>query len=98
MKRYLLTPEAEFDLAEIAAYLRQSSPEAAHRVLITLRQAMQRLASMPGLGHLRPDLADEPLRFWSVYSYLIIYRSEEKPIQILRILHGARDVQSLLNG
>lgn len=51
--------------------------------------ACQRLAQMPGMG-LREDLTDEPLRFWPVYSYLIIYRPETQPLEIVRILHGAR--------
>ena len=54
------------------------------------------LPSPPGMGHFRSDLAAEPLRFWRVRSYLIIYRSEKRPIEIVRILHAARDVQAIL--
>jgi antitoxin ParD1/3/4/toxin ParE1/3/4 len=57
---------------------------------------MRRLAQTPGMGHLREDLADEPLRFWPVYSYLIIYRPETDPLEIVRVLHGARDVRAVL--
>jgi plasmid stabilization system protein ParE len=32
-----------------------------------------------------------------VHSYLIVYRWETKPLQIIRILHVARDVQAILN-
>jgi plasmid stabilization system protein ParE len=35
-------------------------------------------------------------RFFLVYSYLIVYRHEAKPLQIVRVLHAARDVQSIL--
>jgi len=42
------------------------------------------VASFPGLGPSRKDLTDEPLRFWSVYSYLIVYRPETKPLQVIR--------------
>ena len=48
------------------------------------------------MGHLRTDLAQEPLRFWPVYSYLIIYRPDAEPLEIVRVLHGARDVAQLL--
>lgn len=51
---------------------------------------------MPEMGHWREDLSSEPLRFWQVYSYLIIYRPEPRPVQILRVLHALRDVRSLL--
>jgi antitoxin ParD1/3/4/toxin ParE1/3/4 len=57
---------------------------------------MRRLAQMPGLGHLREELSDEPVRFFPVYSYLIIYRPETDPLEIVRVLHGARDVHTIL--
>jgi plasmid stabilization system protein ParE len=96
-RRFLLTPAARDDLIEISNYIqRNDGAAAAQRVRSGLREAIYRLAEMPGLGHLREDLADEPLRFWTVYSYLIIYRPETDPIQIVRVLHGARDVRRLL--
>jgi antitoxin ParD1/3/4/toxin ParE1/3/4 len=57
---------------------------------------MHRLAEMPLLGHLRQDLTAEPLRFWQVYSFLIIYRPEKSPLEVVRVLHAARDVRRLL--
>lgn len=97
MGRFVLAPVAKTDLAELAIYIReQGSPEAAKQVGEALRRAMRKLADMPGMGHARNDLADESLRFWSVYSYLIIYRPQTKPLQIIRILHGARDVETIL--
>lgn len=48
------------------------------------------------IGHLREDLADQEHRFFLVYSYLIVYLATGKPIQIVRVLHAARDVQSVL--
>jgi antitoxin ParD1/3/4/toxin ParE1/3/4 len=47
------------------------------------------------MGHLREDLADEALRFWRVYSYMIIYRPDSQPLEIVRVLHGARDTSTL---
>ena len=96
-RRYSLTQAARSDLIEIDDYLRAESPQAAVRVRAGLRAAMRKLAEHPGIGHLREDLADEPLRFWPVYSYLIIYRAEKRPIQIIRVLHGSRDVRRLLS-
>lgn len=95
-RRFLLTPAAQSDLIEIDEYLRRESMQAATRVLARLRDQMRRLAERPGMGHLREDLADEKLRFWPVYSYLIIYRADVRPIQVVRVLHGSRDARSLL--
>ncbi len=98
MTRYLLTPAARDDLLELAEFIREDRPRAAAKVLRELREVMRRLARSPEIGHLREDLADEPLRFWPVYSYLIIYRPHTRPIQILLILHGSRDIRAILEG
>ena len=99
MNRYLISPAAKSDLIEIRDYLAtQGSRRVAARVLRELRDAMQRLADMPGIGHLRLDLADEVLRFYRVYKYLIVYRPDSKPVAIVRVLHGARDVRSIIGG
>jgi hypothetical protein len=41
-------------------------------------------------------LIDEPLHFWSVHHYLIIYRAEAQPIEIVRVLSGYRDISQIL--
>ena len=98
MTRYLLTPAARGDMLELAEFIREDRPQAAAKVLRELREAMRRLAKSPEIGHLREDLADEPLRFWPVYSYLIIYRPHTRPIQILRVLHGSPDIRAVVEG
>ena len=50
---------------------------------------------MAGSGHSRPDLTTKDVRFWPVRSYLVIYR-ETVPLEIVTILHGARDIHSFL--
>ena len=96
MGRYLLTDSAKADIREIVEYIRQRSPSAATRVQSELRAQMRRLADYPGIGHRRLDLAGDDLRFSSVYSYLIIYLPETRPLQIIRVVHGARDVKRIL--
>jgi antitoxin ParD1/3/4/toxin ParE1/3/4 len=96
MSRFVLTPAARADLNEIFDYISRDSPDAAHRVLEELRTAMKKLARMPDMGHFRRDLASEPLRFWPVFSYLIIYRPEARPLQVVRVLHGARDIRRIM--
>jgi plasmid stabilization system protein ParE len=96
MKRYVLTPSAKKDVNDIWDYIAADNIEAADRVLDALESAMVRLAKNPSIGHWRDELADKRHRFWLVYSYLIVYRHEAKPLQIVRVLHAARDVQSIL--
>ncbi len=46
---------------------------------------------------MRKDLTALPVLFWPVWSYLIVYKPDTSPLAIVRILHGARDVESLLS-
>jgi plasmid stabilization system protein ParE len=96
MSRFVLTPAARGDLEEIVDFIAKDSPDAAQRVRRELQDSMRKLARTPEMGHFRKDLCAEPLRFWQVYSYLIIYRSETRPLQILRVLRAARDVRTIL--
>jgi plasmid stabilization system protein ParE len=96
MKSFLLTRQAEDDLNAIWDNIASDSVSAAERVLDALETAMYRLAKMPGIGHLRVDLADRRHRFFLAYSYLIVYRSQTRPLQVIRVLHAARDVQEIL--
>ena len=96
MSRFILTDSAKQDVSDVVAYIRRDNRGAAKRVRAELRAAMQMLADSPGLGHTREDLTPEPVRFWSVYSYLIVYKPDSKPLQVLRVLHGARDVGAVL--
>jgi toxin ParE1/3/4 len=96
MSRFVLTKVARADLDEIFDHIARDNPNAASRVLEKLRDAMRMLARTPKMGHYRRDLASEPVRFWSVYSYLVIYRPEARPLQIVRVLHASRDVRAIL--
>jgi len=95
--RYVLAPDAALDLVQIWRYVKnKSSVEMADRVESTIRDKIAFLAGTPATGHWRKDLTDESVKFFPVYSYLIVYRPETKPLQIAAILHGNRDIQTLL--
>jgi plasmid stabilization system protein ParE len=97
MAQYSLTDSAKADVREIVNYIRQRNPGAGTRVRSELRAAMRKLADFPGMGHARADVGDDALRFWPIYSYLIVYRHPTTPLQIIRVLHGARDIERILN-
>ena len=96
MSEFVLTPSAEGDLLKILENLEGDNPNAILRVVDALDEAMQLLADNPGIGHLRTDLTDADVRFWSVFKYLVIYRPETQPLQIVRVLQGRRDVKRIL--
>ena len=98
MSDFVIAPVARADLAGIWDYyaIELENPAAADCLLDEIFAAFQKLAKTPAVGHFRRDLAAEPLRFWRVRRYLVIYRSEKRPVEIARVLHGARDIQAIL--
>ncbi len=99
MRDWEFTPRAKNDLFEIWNYIAQDNPEAADRVGHAIVLACDLVANSPLAGRLREDLAPLPLRFWLVHPYLnycIVYNPEADPLQIVRIIHGARDFPSAL--
>jgi plasmid stabilization system protein ParE len=99
MEKYQLTPEAVADLFEIWSYISQDNLEAADRVQEAVFRACELVASTPLAGRVRVDLTPLPVRFWGVspyLNYLVVYDPEPTPLRILRILHGARDLPSIL--
>lgn len=96
MNPYILAPASRRDLRTIQAYIAQENIQAARRVLAELRAACARLADNPHLGHARADLTDQSVRFWLVQTYYIIYRPDTQPLEIVRMVHSARDVPHLL--
>lgn len=96
MNRFRLSPEAQIDLDDIRRYLtRRSGTALARHVLREIRQALRVIADAPGIGHSREDLTDEPVKFWPVFSYLIVYNSSTRPIGVARIIHGSQDVEAI---
>jgi plasmid stabilization system protein ParE len=99
MSRYQFTPQAVSDLLEIWTFIAQDNPEAADRVEEAVFKACDLLADSPLAGSVRKDMTPSPLRFWVVHpysKYLIVYDPEKKPLQVIRILHGARNLPSIL--
>ncbi len=97
MKSYRFTPAAEDDLFDICSYIAADNLEAADRVEEEIFQACLRLVVRPDLGHYRHDLTDKPVRFFPVRgTYLVVYDPATEPLEVIRILHGARDVTAEL--
>jgi antitoxin ParD1/3/4/toxin ParE1/3/4 len=97
MKRFVLSQPAKRDLGEIKNYLvEKAGPTTTRRVMKDIRSALVLLGSEPGAGHVREDLTSRPVKFWPIYSYLIVYDPDTKPLQVIRVLHGMRDIKEIL--
>ena len=99
MSKYQFTPLALADLFDIWSFIAQDNAAAADRVEEAAYRACDFLADSPLAGRIRKELTPLPVRFWVVQpylNYLIVYDPEKKPLQIIRILHSARDLPSVL--
>ncbi len=101
MASVIRSPQAEQDLDEIAASLAQRSARRALRFLDAAQAAFDRLAAFPDLGAYyettNPQL--HGLRVWPIpgfLNYLIFYRVAGNTVQIVRVLHGARDLDTAI--
>jgi antitoxin ParD1/3/4/toxin ParE1/3/4 len=95
LSKYVLTRRAQVDVQRIWNYIAEDDLDAADKVRDALRGAMRKLADMPGMGHERREVKNRRYRFWSVYSYLIAYFPDTKPLQIVRVVHGAQNLKRL---
>jgi plasmid stabilization system protein ParE len=99
MSEYEFTPQAADDLFEIWSHIARDSVETANRVEAAICAACDLLAATPLGGHVRKDLSGLPVRFWPVQpyrKYLVVYDPLARPIKVVRILHGARNVPAVL--
>ena len=97
MAKFVLVPEARADLLSILEYIALDSVDSALTVHERFTEVFNLLGENPNLGHYRDDLTSKPVRFFPVYSYLVIYLADTHPVQIVRVLGGAQDVETILN-
>jgi len=93
-RRFVLTPEANSDLREILLDIAEENPAAAERLRMEIYETLHHLGKSPGMGHYHEELLDRRYRFWNWYSYVICYRWDRKPIQIIAVVHGARELSA----
>ncbi|HEX4125748.1 MAG TPA: type II toxin-antitoxin system RelE/ParE family toxin [Tepidisphaeraceae bacterium] len=96
-RRFSITPDAKSDLLAIWEYIAdESSDRKANAVVGQIYDECNKLARMPGMGHFREDFLDTDYRFWGVWSYLIVYRWQSKPVEVVAVVHGARELTAFL--
>jgi toxin ParE1/3/4 len=93
---YIVTEEADRDVDAQADYYRdRGTPGTAERWLLRTRKAFEFVAANPGLGEeVRPGL-----RAWRVEKFkqhLVIYRAMPERVEIVRVVHGASDLDAIL--
>src|SRR5438270_177599 len=99
-RRVIIDPEADRDIEEQFDYLADRNIDAALRFLQATSDTFELLATMPGMGAPRrynnPRLAGvrmAPIQGFK--NYLAFYLTTEDSIQVLRVLHGARNIEEI---
>ena len=96
---FQLTPRALNDLSDIWEYIAEDNVSAANRVESAIISACNSLARHPLIGSKRTEITSLPVRFWTVTrfpNYIIVYRPDTKPLQVVAVLHGKRNIKALL--
>jgi toxin ParE1/3/4 len=100
--RYAVRPKADQDLDDQAYYLAtQANPEVAHKFLLAAHETFSLLATQPEMGwYCRlKDPRVASLRVFRVSGFermLVLYRPRPDGVEILRVVHGSRDLQTFL--
>lgn len=91
---------AMVDLEELSGYIAQTSPGAAFDFLRRAELRFDELGQYPHSGHIREEVS-RLSNIWSIHiprfrKHLILYRPTDDAVEVLRVVHGARDLKGLL--
>jgi toxin ParE1/3/4 len=92
---YRILPLAETDIEGIVLYIAEDNPAAARKWLNDIHVRCRHISEMPRMGTSRPDIRPD-LRMSPIGNYLVLYRPVGPDVEIVRVIHGARQWQELL--
>ena len=95
MRKVVVSRAAIADIKEIASYIRERNVSAADQFTTEVEEIIQRLAIVPGMGHHRSDFPDPNHRCHRIGEYIVIYRHSAKRLDVVRVVHGRRDLRKL---
>ena len=95
MSRYKISPAARTDLNGICRHIAADKRAAAGRFRKTFYESIRLLAAQPLIGEAREEFGTG-VRIFPVGNYLIFYRPTPERIEVVRVIHGARDYESFL--
>ena len=92
--------KAKADVTELADYIAIDNLDAAERFIEAAESAFRFLSETPGAGATREYFTRElsGLRMWPIRGFekhLVFYRETPEGLEIVRVIHGARDIPSL---
>jgi len=98
MKQVFRTPKAEEDLINIWNYLAENfSEDRAESYLLKLEQQIELLLNQPYMGRNAEELMTG-LRRFPFQKHVVFYRLIDEGLEIIRVMHGAQDIESEFKG
>ena len=94
MPSIIRSDQSEQDVYEIAHFIARDNPDAAFRLVDRFDETLNMLAENPLTGRAREELAPV-VRSFPVGNYVLFYRPSQNGIELIRVLHGARDLRRL---
>lgn len=94
MARLVVSSEAREDMAEIWFHVAADNEGAADREIASFHERFTTLAENPMAGRSRAELLPS-LRSFPAGSYTIFYFPQGDGVEIVRVIHGARDVTTM---
>jgi len=91
MNQFRVSAAARADLDDLWVYIAHDNVEAADKFIQLLVDKFPKRAGWPEIGRQREELSPR-LRSLAAGQYVIFYRPLENGIEIVRVLHGARDL------
>jgi plasmid stabilization system protein ParE len=96
---FQLTPLAIEDIDDIWRFIAEDNRDTADAVEREIIATCRRLARRPLMGTKRQDITPLPVRFWTITkfpNYVVVYRSDTVPLQVVAVLHGKRNLKQVL--
>ncbi|MDJ1180220.1 type II toxin-antitoxin system RelE/ParE family toxin [Roseofilum sp. BLCC_M91] len=94
MNRYIIAPSASRDLNEIIDYFAQLNIEVGERFIAAFQKKCKNLMNFPQLGRSYGEIR-EGLRGIPLNGYIILYQITDDTLEILRVVHGSRNLNPL---
>lgn len=89
----------QLDILDIVQWIRVDNPIAAIRFVDAFKSSVDLISRTPAIGRIRPDLGTPETHSWRIKgfrNFLIFYEALPDRVRLLRVLHGARDLQTEL--
>ena len=95
-------PQVIHDLIDLATYIANNNMDVSDKFLAAAEETFKQLAQTPEIGRMRefdnPNLADiRQQAIKGFRNYLVFYRTRDADVEILRVLHGRRDIDAVLD-